>query len=69
MITVSLQELLEVELPGLASVEGEQDRTEIGLKVGAPVENPEDALHLRSALQLHDQAHSVAIRLVPDVGD
>ena len=69
VVQVELEDLLEVQLPGLSVVQRQHDGPEGGLKVGPLVQNPEHLPRIRSALELHHQAEPVPIRLVPQVGD
>ena len=60
---------VEAEFAGLAVEHGQEDHGEAFLQLGVLVELVEHDLGLRSALELDDDAHAVAVALVADVAD
>ena len=65
----ALEDLLEVEDPGLAPVDGQHDDPEGGLHLGVLVELVQDDRGGLVPLQVEDDADPLAVRLVPEVGD
>ncbi len=65
----TLEDLLEVEDPGLAPVDGQHDDPEGGLHLGMLVELVQDDRGDLVPLQVENDADPLAVRFVPEVGD
>ncbi len=67
-VNESLEDLFEIEDPGLTAIDGKHDDAETRFHLGVLVELIQDHARLLVFLQVNDNTDSFPVRLVPEVG-
>src|SRR5688500_11587877 len=69
MVNEALETIDETELARLSVDDGEDDDAEVGLQLRLLVKIVQHHFGVFAALELEDDAHAIAVALVPDIGN